>query len=82
MILKHIKSDVWQFIASDYLNIFLTEKELIILISKNDIADLVKTPIGWLVNHDTGVIPVKRYLSIMSQTALSLLAETLLKESI
>jgi hypothetical protein len=82
MILQHIKSDVYHFIASDYLDIFLTEKELIKLISDNDIADIVKTPIGYLVNHDLGVLPVKRYLSMMSQSSLELLAEVLLKTTI
>ena len=82
MILQHIKSDVYHFIAYDYLDIFLTEKELTKIISDNDIADIVKTPIGYLVNHDIGIIPVKRYLPIMSQSALESLAEVLLKTTI
>ena len=82
MILQHIKSDVYHFISSDYLDVFLTEKELIKLISENDIADIVKTPLGYLVNHDIGIIPVRRYLPIMSQGALELLAEVLLKQKI
>jgi hypothetical protein len=78
MNLKHIKSDVYQFIAGDYLNVFLTEKELIHLIKDNDIAEVVKTPIGWFVHHDVGNIPFRHYLPIMSDGALELLSITLL----
>lgn len=74
MTLKHIKSDVYQFIAGDYLNVFLTEKELRNLILKNDIADVVKTPIGWYVIHDVGNIPFHHYLKIISENALDSLS--------
>lgn len=74
MTLKHVKSDVYQFIAGDYLNVFLTEKELRNLIHQNDIADVYKTPIGWFVNHDRGQLPFHHYLPIMSEGALDSLS--------
>lgn len=77
MILQHIKSDVYQFIAGDYLNIFLTEKELIQLLVENDIADIQKTPIGYLCYHDVGIIPVRHYFPLMSESAKELLAISL-----
>jgi phenylalanine-4-hydroxylase len=74
MILKHIKSDVYHLIAGDYLDIFLNEQELRQLIGYNDIADIIKTPIGWYVNHDLGFIPFSHYLKHISQNALNSLA--------
>lgn len=80
MTLQHIKSDVYQFIAGDYLNVFLTEKELRNFIYKNDIADVYKTPIGWFVNHDKGQLPFHHYLKVMSEGALDSLAIILQNE--
>ncbi len=80
MILKHIKSDVYHFIAGDYLDIFLTESEIRQLICYNDIADCIKTPLGWYVNHDLGFIPFHHYLKHISQNALDSLAIIILNE--
>ena len=80
MTLQHIKSDVYQFIAADYLNVFLTEKELRTIIKDNDIADVYKTPIGWFVNHDKGQLPFHHYLQMMSEGALDSLAIILQNE--
>ena len=66
MLLQHIKNDVYHLIAGDYLDIFLSEQELRQLIAYNDIADVIKTPIGWFVNHDTGYIAFNQYLKIIS----------------
>jgi hypothetical protein len=70
MQLKHIKSDVYHLIGGDYINCFLTEKELLRLIKDNDIADVYKTAIGWFVNHDLGQLPFHHYLKVISQNAL------------
>ena len=81
MLLKHIKSDVYHFIAGDYLDIFLSEKEIRQLIHYNDIADVIKTPLGWYVNHDLGFIPFHHYLKHISQNALELLSIVILNEN-
>lgn len=70
MQLLHIKSDVYHLIGGDFINCFLTEKELLNLIKNNDIADVVKTPLGYYVIHDVGNIPFRHYLKIISQNAL------------
>lgn len=70
MQLKHIKSDVYHLIGGDFINCFLTEKELLNLIKNHDIADVVKTPLGWYVIHDVGNIPFHHYLKIISENAL------------
>jgi|GEM_PF-1165494 len=70
MQLVHIKSDVYHLIGGDYINCFLTEKELLKLIKDNDIADVVKTPLGWYVIHDIGNIPFHHYLKVISENAL------------
>lgn len=74
MTLKHIKSDVYQFIVGDYLNVFITETELRNLIKNHDIADVYKTPIGWYVNHDHGQLPFNHYLKLISENALDSLS--------
>ena len=70
MQLKHIKSDVYHLIGGDFINCFLTEKELRNLIKNHDIADVYKTPIGYFVNHDLGQLPFHHYLKVISQNAL------------
>lgn len=80
MQLKHVKNDVYHFIAGDYIDIFLDEKELRELILYNDIADVIKTPIGWYVNHDRGFIPFHHFLKQISQNALELLSIIILNE--
>ena len=81
MILQHIKSDVYHFIAGDYLDIFLTESEIRQYVAYNDIADCIKTPLGWYVNHDLGFIPFNQYLKHISQNALHLLSIVILNET-
>jgi hypothetical protein len=80
MLLQHIKNDVYHLIAGDYLDIFLSESELRQLIAYNDIADVIKTPIGWYVNHDIGLISFNMYLKQISQSALELLSIVILNE--
>ena len=70
MQLVHIKSDVYHLIGGDYINCFLTEKELLKLIKDNDIADVVKTPLGLYLIHDIGNIPFHHYLKVISENAL------------
>ena len=80
MLLQHIKNDVYHLIGGDYLDIFLSEQELRQLIAYNEIADVIKTPIGWYVNHDIGLIPSKQYLTQISESALQLLSMVILND--
>jgi hypothetical protein len=70
MQLIHIKSDVYQLLPTSE---YFTEKELLRICYEHDIADLQKTPIGWVVNHDKGIIPFKRYLTLISESACELI---------
>lgn len=65
-------SDVYQL---QPINRYFTEKHLLRIIYENDIADLQQTPIGWVVNHDKGIIPFKRYLTLISESACELIYE-------
>ena len=80
MLLQHIKNDVYHLIGGDYLDIFLSEQELRQLIDYNDIADVIKTPLGWYVNHDIGLITFKQYLTQISESALQLLSMVILND--
>lgn len=80
MLLQHIKNDVYHLIGGDYLDIFLSEQELRQLITYNEIADVIKTPLGWYVNHDIGLISFKQYLKVISQSALELLSIVILND--
>jgi hypothetical protein len=78
MTIKNIKSDVYEIIIGDYYCEYFTEKELIQLIKYNDIADVIKHPLGYVVNTDRGILLPKQYLRLMSESAQELLAISLL----
>jgi hypothetical protein len=80
MTIKNIKSDVYEIIIGDYYCEYFTEKELIQFIKYNDIADVIKHPLGYVVNTDRGILLPNQYLRIMSDSAKELLAITLLNE--
>ena len=78
MTIKNIKSDVYEVIIGDYYCEYFTEKELIQLIKYNDIADVVRHPLGYVVNTDRGILLPNQYLRLMSESSRELLAISLL----
>lgn len=80
MTIKNIKANVYEVIIGDYYCEYFTERELIQLIKYNDIADVVRHPLGYVVNTDRGILLPNQYLRMMSESAMELLSIILLNE--
>lgn len=78
MTIKNIKANVYEIIIGDYYCEYFTERELIQLIKYNDIADVIRHPLGYVVNTDRGILLPNQYLRVMSDSAKELLAISLL----
>jgi len=76
MILANVKKDVYHIKDGDF-EIFKSEQELIKLIKDNDIADVIKSPIGYVVGTNAGTLLPNQYLRLMSESAKQLLLITL-----
>jgi hypothetical protein len=72
----NVKKDVYQIKDGDF-EIFKSELELIKIIKDNDIADVIKSPIGYVVGTDAGTLLPNQYLRLMSESAKQLLLITL-----
>jgi hypothetical protein len=76
MLLANVKKDVYHIKDGDF-EIFKTELELIKIIKDNDIADVIKSGIGYVVGTDAGTLLPNQYLRLMSESAKQLLLITL-----
>jgi hypothetical protein len=76
MLLTNVKKDVYH-IKDVNFEVFKSEQELIKLIKDNDIADVIKSPLGYLVGTDAGTLLPNQYLRLMSESAKQLLLITL-----
>ena len=72
----NVKKDVYQ-IKDENFEVFKSELELIKIIKDNDIADVKKSPIGYVVGTDAGTLLPNQYLRLMSESAKQLLLITL-----
>jgi len=76
MLLTNVKKDVYHIKDGDF-EVFKSEQELIKIIKDNDIADVIKSPIGYVVGTDAGTLLPNQYLRLMSDSAKQLLLITL-----
>jgi hypothetical protein len=76
MQLTNVKKDVYH-IKDENFEVFKSEQELIKIIKDNDIADVIKSPIGYVVGTDAGTLLPNQYLRLMSESAKQLLLITL-----
>jgi hypothetical protein len=76
MQLTNVKKDVYHIKDADF-EVFKSEQELIKIIKDNDIADVIKSPIGYVVGTDVGTLLPNQYLRLMSDSAKQLLLITL-----
>ena len=76
MYITNVKKDIYQIKDGDF-EIFKSEQELIKIIKDNDIADVIKSPIGYVVGTDAGTLLPNQYLRLMSESAKQLLVITL-----
>jgi len=76
MLLTNVKKDVYQIKDGDF-EVFKSEQELIKIIKDNDIADVIKSPLGYVVGTDAGTLLPNQYLRLMSDSAKQLLLITL-----
>jgi len=76
MLLTNVKKDVYQIKDGDF-EVFKSEQELIKIIKDNDIADVIKSPLGYVVGTDVGTLLPNQYLRLMSDSAKQLLLITL-----
>jgi hypothetical protein len=76
MQLTNVKKDVYLIKDADF-EVYKTEQELINIIKDNDIADVIKTSIGYVVKIDYGTLLPNQYLRLMSEGAKELLFITL-----
>jgi hypothetical protein len=76
MLLANVKKDVYH-IKDGNFEVFKSEQELIKIIKDNDIADVIKSPIGYVVGTDAGTLLPNQYLRLMSDSAKQLLLITL-----
>jgi hypothetical protein len=76
MLLVNVKKDVYHIKDGDF-EVFKSEQELIKIIKDNDIADVIKSPIGYVVGTDAGTLLPNQYLRLMSESAKQLLLITL-----
>jgi hypothetical protein len=72
----NVKKDIYQ-IKHENFEVFKSEQELIKIIKDNDIADVVKTAIGYVVLTDRGTLLPNQYIRLMSDGAKELLFITL-----
>ena len=72
----NVKKDIYQ-IKHENFEVFKSEQELIKIIKDNDIADIVKTAIGYVVLTDRGTLLPNQYIRLMSDGAKELLFITL-----
>ena len=76
MLLANVKKDVYH-IKDGNFEVFKSEQELIKIIKDNDIADVIKSPIGYVVGTNAGTLLPNQYLRLMSESAKQLLLITL-----
>jgi hypothetical protein len=76
MLLANVKKDVYH-IKDENFEVFKSEQELIKIIKDNDIADVIKSSIGYVVGTDAGTLLPNQYLRLMSESAKQLLLITL-----
>ena len=76
MQLTNVKKDVYH-IKDGNFEVFKSEQELIKIIKDNDIADVIKSPIGYVVGTNAGTLLPNQYLRLMSESAKQLLLITL-----
>jgi hypothetical protein len=76
MQITNLKKDIYQIKDGDF-EVFKSEQELIKIIKDNDIADVIKSPIGYVVGTDAGTLLPNQYLRLMSESAKQLLLITL-----
>jgi hypothetical protein len=76
MLLANVKKDVYHIKDGDF-QVFKSEQELIKIIKDNDIADVIKSPIGYVVGTNAGTLLPNQYLRLMSESAKQLLLITL-----
>jgi hypothetical protein len=76
MLLTNVKKDVYHIKDGDF-EVFKSEQELIKIIKDNDIADVIKSPLGYLVGTNAGTLLPNQYLRLMSESAKQLLLITL-----
>jgi hypothetical protein len=76
MLLANVKKDVYHIKDGDF-EVFKSEQELIKIIKDNDIADVIKSPIGYVVGTNAGTLLPNQYLRLMSESAKQLLLITL-----
>ena len=72
----NVKKDVYQIKDANF-EVFKSEQELIKIIKDNDIADVIKTSIGYVVKIDYASLLPHQYLRLMSDSAKQLLLITL-----
>jgi hypothetical protein len=72
----NVKKDVYQ-IKDENFEVFKSEQELIKIIKDNDIADVIKSPLGYVVGTDAGTLLPNQYIRLMSESAKQLLLITL-----
>ena len=76
MQITNVKKDVYQIKDANF-EVFKSEQELIKIIKDNDIADVIKSPLGYVVGTDAGTLLPNQYLRLMSESAKQLLLITL-----
>jgi hypothetical protein len=76
MLLANVKKDVYH-IKDGNFEVFKSEQELIKIIKDNDIADVIKSPIGYVVGTNAVTLLPNQYLRLMSESAKQLLLITL-----
>jgi len=76
MQITNVKKDVYQIKDANF-EVFKSEQELIKIIKDNDIADVIKTSIGYVVKIDYASLLPHQYLRLMSDSAKQLLLITL-----
>ena len=72
----NVKKDIYQIKDAEF-EVFKSEQELIKIIKDNDIADVIKSPLGYLVHSEAGALLPNQYLRLMSEGAKELLFITL-----
>jgi len=78
MTITNVKNNVYEVIIGKDYKQFFSELELIEVIKYNDIADVEKTAIGYLVHTDWGTLLPHQYIRTMSDNAKWLLEMTLI----
>ena len=78
MTITNVKNNVYEVIIGKDYKQFFSELELIEVIKYNDIADVQKTPIGYLVFTDWGTLSAHQYIKTMSDNAKWLLEMSLI----